>query len=120
MMPDSPTTKSLDFPLEEALERLEAIVDSMESDTLPLALMLKSYEEGSRLLKRCQEMIAQAQSRIEMINLDDSAGAATEPFEPPPAAPGPASPAASARKRKKSGGGELELSAEEGDEIRLF
>ena len=36
-------------PFEEALNKLEGIVDAMEADDLPLETLLARYEEGARL-----------------------------------------------------------------------
>ena len=36
-----------DLPFEEALKRLESIVESMEAQDLPLETLLARYEEGS-------------------------------------------------------------------------
>ena len=112
-MPSSSNPESSDLPFEEAMERLEEIVESMESDTLSLAEMLKNYEEGSGLLKSCQRMIAQAQSRIELINMDDSGAAKVESFN----SSGGADPKPETSPKGKLA--ELDLS-EEGEEIRLF
>ncbi len=49
---------------EEALEKLESIVESMESGELPLEELLARYEEGTRLVKSCQERLATAELRI--------------------------------------------------------
>ena len=50
-------------PFEEALKKLEGIVDAMEADDLPLETLLARYEEGARLVKICQEKLAEAESR---------------------------------------------------------
>ena len=56
-----------EMPFEEAMERVEAIVEAMESDSLPLEEMLIQYEEGARLLTQCQNRIDAAQKRVEVI-----------------------------------------------------
>ena len=52
---------------EEAMDKVEEIVDAMESDSLPLEQMLSQYEEGSRLLAQCQKLLDDAQKRIDVI-----------------------------------------------------
>jgi exodeoxyribonuclease VII small subunit len=52
---------------ETAIERLEAIVDEMESDKLPLEDLLIRYEEGLKLVKFCSEKLTDAEKRIEII-----------------------------------------------------
>jgi exodeoxyribonuclease VII small subunit len=54
-------------PFEEALEKLEAIVETMESDDLPLETLIARYEEGTRLAKVCQEKIAEAELKIQQL-----------------------------------------------------
>ena len=57
---------------EEALSKLEGIVESMEADELPLEQLLTRYEEGVRLAKVCQEKLADAELKIQQ--LEKSAG----------------------------------------------
>lgn len=51
-------------PFEEALKKLEAIVDEMESGDLPLDSLLARFEEGTRLLKNCQSKLDEAELKI--------------------------------------------------------
>ncbi len=59
-------------PFEEALHKLESVVEAMETDDLPLETLLAKYEEGSRLVKLCQEKLAEAELKIQQ--LEKSAG----------------------------------------------
>lgn len=52
---------------EEALKKLENIVEAMESDDLPLETLLAKYEEGSKLVKLCQERLAEAELKIQQL-----------------------------------------------------
>lgn len=52
------------LPFEEALQKLEGIVENLESDDLPLETLLAKYEEGTRLAKICQEKLAEAELKI--------------------------------------------------------
>jgi exodeoxyribonuclease VII small subunit len=54
-------------PFEEALKKLEGIVGAMESDDLPLETLLAKYEEGTRLVKICQEKLAEAELKIQQL-----------------------------------------------------
>jgi exodeoxyribonuclease VII small subunit len=54
-------------PFEEALKKLENIVEAMESDDLPLETLLAKYEEGSKLVKVCQEKLAEAELKIQQL-----------------------------------------------------
>jgi len=56
-----------DIPFEEALKKLEAIVESMESDELPLETLLTRYEEGSKLAQVCQARLAEAELKVQQL-----------------------------------------------------
>ena len=56
--------KPADVSFEEAVEKLEAIVEEMESDELPLDKLLVRYEEGAKLVKACEEKLQSAETRI--------------------------------------------------------
>ena len=49
---------------EAAVERLESIVEEMESDNLPLEKILVRYEEGAQLVKVCEDKLQSAETRI--------------------------------------------------------
>lgn len=59
--------KSQEPSFESAIERLESIVEQMESDKLPLEDLLVRYEEGVKLVKLCSEKLQAAEKRIEII-----------------------------------------------------
>ena len=52
---------------EDALGKLEGIVESMESEDLPLEQLLGKYEDGVRLAKLCQEKLADAELKIQQL-----------------------------------------------------
>jgi exodeoxyribonuclease VII small subunit len=54
-------------PFEEALKKLEGIVEAMESDDLPLETLLAKYEEGAKLVKICQEKLSEAELKIQQL-----------------------------------------------------
>lgn len=62
----SQKNESLNF--EEAIERLENIIEKMEGERIPLEELLKDYEEGTRLLNACKEKINIAKEKVEKIN----------------------------------------------------
>gem|GEM_PF-343707 len=88
------TKKQDEVSFEEAMERLEEIVSSMEGERLPLEEMVQSYEEGAKLLRVCRERIDVARQRVELItaNLDGSGKAALTPFDPASAPEADSSP----------------------------
>ena len=55
------------LPFEEALQKLEAIVEAMESEDLPLETLIKRYEEGVKLTQACQARLAEAELRIQQL-----------------------------------------------------
>ena len=55
------------LPFEEALKKLEAIVEAMESEELPLETLLGKYEQGTRLAKVCQDKLAEAELKIHQL-----------------------------------------------------
>jgi exodeoxyribonuclease VII small subunit len=55
------------LPFEEALKRLEGIVDSMENDDLPLETLMAKYEEGTRLAQSCQARLSEAEVKIQQL-----------------------------------------------------
>jgi exodeoxyribonuclease VII small subunit len=67
---------SKDLAFEEALKRLEGIVESMESDELPLETLLARFEEGTRLAKTCQSKLTEAELKIQQLETN-SAGELT-------------------------------------------
>lgn len=66
---------------EEALGRLESIVDSMEQGQVPLAELIAQYEEGTKLLKVCEARLKDAELKIDQLKKTRDA-VALEPFAP--------------------------------------
>jgi exodeoxyribonuclease VII small subunit len=69
------------LPFEEALKRLEGVVEAMESGDLPLETLLSRYEEGARLVKICQEKLAEAEVKIQQLEKSASGEIKLKPFE---------------------------------------
>ncbi len=63
---------------EQALHELEEIVAAMEEEQLPLEELVARYEKGSKLLARCETVLASARKRLQTI----SASAANIPDDP--------------------------------------
>jgi exodeoxyribonuclease VII small subunit len=57
-----------EISFEKAMERLEKIVEEMESSKLPLEELLVRYEEGIRLVGVCNQRLAGAENRIETLS----------------------------------------------------
>jgi exodeoxyribonuclease VII small subunit len=69
------------LPFEEALKKLEGIVAAMEADDLPLEMLLARYEEGTRLVKICQEKLAEAELKIQQLEKSAAGEMKLKPFE---------------------------------------
>jgi len=61
-------TKGAEF--EQALKKLEMIVEKLESTDITLEESIKLYEEGLRLSKQCTQTLEDAVLRIEEISSD--------------------------------------------------
>jgi exodeoxyribonuclease VII small subunit len=70
-----------DIKFEDALQRLEEIVDRLETGELPLEDSLKVFEEGVALARRCSKYLEEAEKRVELLTKDESGLLKTEPFE---------------------------------------
>jgi len=78
-MADPANMDELSF--EEALARLESIVQQLERGDVPLDKSITLYAEGDRLRAQCQKRLEAAQARIEQIVGGSDGGAAkTVPF----------------------------------------
>lgn len=55
------------LPFEEALKKLESIVESMEAEDLPLETLLARFEEGTKLAQICQSKLADAELKIQQL-----------------------------------------------------
>jgi len=70
-----------DIKFEDALQRLEQIVDQLESGDLPLEESLKVFEEGVALARRCSKYLEEAEKRIELLTRDESGLLRTEALD---------------------------------------
>jgi len=62
------------------MQRLETIVEAMESGHVPLAELLTQYEEGSRLLAHCEQRLKAAELKIEQVKRQKDGSLASTPF----------------------------------------
>lgn len=71
-----------DLSFEDALKRLEAIVQRLESGEASLDESIRLYGEGDALKQQCEARLQSAQARIERIvaGADGTAGG-TAPFD---------------------------------------
>ena len=59
-------------PYSDALRRLEAIVAELERGGMDLEATLERFEEGSKLLERCQSELKEAEGRLENLRLPEA------------------------------------------------
>jgi exodeoxyribonuclease VII small subunit len=52
---------------EEALERLESLVERLDGGDLPLEQALAAFEEGVALTRRCAQQLESAERRVEAL-----------------------------------------------------
>ena len=83
----SSTDSSADeLSFEDAFERLEMVVNEMETEQVPLESLIENYEAGTRWYEICQKRLEEAQGRIEMIRKKADGKVEVEPFDPESAA----------------------------------
>jgi exodeoxyribonuclease VII small subunit len=63
-----------EMPFEAALAELEQIVDQLEKGAVALDESIRLYERGEALKKRCDELLKNAEMRIEKITLAADGG----------------------------------------------
>lgn len=70
------------MPFEKAMQELEDIVAKLEKSAVSLDESVRLYERGEALRRRCDELLKEAEARIEKITLGPG-GAPTglAPFE---------------------------------------
>lgn len=69
------------MPFEEALQKLESIVEAMESGDLPLETLLQKYEEGSRMVGICQAKLEEAELKIQKLEKTPAGEVLLKPVE---------------------------------------
>ncbi len=83
------------FSFEQAYERLEKIVEKMNSSSISLDEALQLYEEADGLISSCQKRLSEAEQKIEILLknqggatvVDESGRPVTEAFQPTRGAP---------------------------------
>lgn len=81
-MTDDTQAKIAAMNFEVALAELEAIVDQLEGGNVPLEKSITIYERGEALKKHCEDLLKQAEARIEKITLKpDGSVSGSEPLD---------------------------------------
>jgi exodeoxyribonuclease VII small subunit len=67
---------------ERAIEELESIVKRLEDGKVPLEESVAIYERGEALKRRCEELLRQAEARVDKITTDANGQVTgTEPLD---------------------------------------
>ncbi|MGO9698540.1 MAG: exodeoxyribonuclease VII small subunit [Xanthobacteraceae bacterium] len=67
---------------ERAIEELESIVKRLEEGRVPLEESVAIYERGEALKRRCEDLLRQAEARVQKITLDAAGNpTGTEPLD---------------------------------------
>jgi exodeoxyribonuclease VII small subunit len=69
------------FEFESALGELEQLVAKMEGGDLSLADSLQAFEQGIRLTRQCQQALASAEQRVQIL-LEQNGESVAQPFQP--------------------------------------
>ena len=70
------------LPFERAIEELESIVKRLEEGKVALEESVAIYERGEALKRRCEELLAQAEARVNKLVLDSKGNpTGTEPLD---------------------------------------
>jgi exodeoxyribonuclease VII small subunit len=67
---------------ERAIEELESIVKRLEDGKVPLEESIAIYERGEALKRRCEDLLRQAEARVQKVTLDATGNpTGTEPLD---------------------------------------
>jgi exodeoxyribonuclease VII small subunit len=81
-MADNTNADVTRLSFEKALAELESIVQKLERGDVALEESVAFYERGEALKRRCEELLRQAEARVDKITLDASGKpTGTEPLD---------------------------------------
>jgi exodeoxyribonuclease VII small subunit len=66
---------------EEAFEQLEATIAALQDGKMPLDQALQQYQEGVKLVQRCNELLQQAELIIQQLTVDGAGNMSTVPLD---------------------------------------
>lgn len=67
---------------EDALKKLQSIVEKLERGDVPLEEAMESFTEGMRLAQFCHLKLEEAEGKLQMLLKDAQGGWTTTPFDP--------------------------------------
>lgn len=74
-----------EMKFEEALKKLEKIVENLEDGNLSLDESLEKYEEGIKLSRLCAKKLEVAKKRVELLMKSEDGSFELKPFDEPAA-----------------------------------
>ena len=74
--------KALTF--EEALSQLEAIVSAIEQGKIGLQQAISEYEKGMALIRHCRGVLADAEAKVQQLQLAEDGKLTPTPMAEPP------------------------------------
>jgi len=72
-MNPEPSTPNTELTFEQALARLEEIVEELDSGDLPLEAAIARFEEGAALKRLCLQRLNEAEAKIEIYVAEEAA-----------------------------------------------
>jgi exodeoxyribonuclease VII small subunit len=72
-----------DMSFEEAMKRIEAVVNELEKGEMSLEDSLKSFEEAVKLARVCHEKLEKAQKKVSKLIKSGDDKFELEPFDEP-------------------------------------
>jgi len=70
-----------EIKFEDALTRLEEIVEKLEEGDLPLEESLSAFEEGIKLSRVCAKLLNEAERKVEILTKGEDGQLIAKPFE---------------------------------------
>jgi len=77
----TPANSTDNLTFEQAIQRLEETVEAMEEGEIPLQTLIEHFENGTRMLRFCQQQLRHAELKIELLTKDGS-DESLERFDP--------------------------------------
>ncbi|MCF7520947.1 exodeoxyribonuclease VII small subunit [Neisseria sp. ZJ106] len=66
---------------EDAVKRLEALTQAMQSSEMPLEQALAAYQEGNELVKYCQTKLAEVEQKLHVLDAGEMKELNLDPSE---------------------------------------
>ncbi|MDQ6960218.1 MAG: exodeoxyribonuclease VII small subunit [Mariprofundaceae bacterium] len=64
-------SETVDLNFEQALKRLNALVEKLESGQLPLEESVAAFEEGVKLTRHCEALLDSAEQRLQVLDKNE-------------------------------------------------